>query len=95
MRLERLQKQTQAVQPCSQTKLGMESPGLLFSGLACQGDLRQFHHIFYEKGKNPTLPWVWCAEGTVTLLSGAAPQALQLGVPCSCEPYSWTRRSNC
>lgn len=61
MRLERLQKHTQAVQPCSQTKLGMESPSLLFSGKAYQGGLRQFYHLVYEKGKNPTLPWVWGA----------------------------------
>lgn len=59
MGLERLPKPAQAMLPWSRPKLGMEILGLLFSGLACQGDLRQIHDIFYEKGKNHTLPWVW------------------------------------
>lgn len=48
MWLEKAQNHARAVQPCSQTKLQMESPGLQFSDIAPQGDLR---HFMKKKGK--------------------------------------------
>lgn len=41
-------------------KAGDGVPGYS-STTAYQGDFTQFFYLFCEKGKNPTLSWVWCA----------------------------------